>query len=90
MRHHLQNTCSKQAHILLNVKPVKLQITTPGPRGACGPESSGRPSGFTGPPYGGTTGGSRLCPARLLGRGEGAAPSGAGGRVTEGAQSEES
>lgn len=34
MRHHLQNTCSKQAHILLNVKPVKLQITAPGPRGA--------------------------------------------------------
>lgn len=33
MRHHLQNTCRKQAHILLNVKPIKLQITAPGPRG---------------------------------------------------------
>lgn len=35
MRHHLQNTCRKQAHILLDVKPVKLQIADPGPRGGC-------------------------------------------------------
>lgn len=35
MRHHLQNTCRKQTHILLDVKPVKLQIADPGPRGGC-------------------------------------------------------
>lgn len=39
MRHHLQNTCRKQAHILLNVKPIKLQITTESQREARWPKS---------------------------------------------------
>lgn len=88
MRHHLQNTCRKQAHILLNAKPIKLQITAPGPRGARWPRVAWTSVWVYRPPMGPRVAhgwvlrcwaGSRCC-----------APWGAGSRVTEGAQSEES
>lgn len=88
MRHHLQNTCRKQAHILLDVKPVKLQIADPGPRGGCVAQSRlDVRLGLQAPPYGDAMGGLRLCPEHPLGRGEDGALSGARG---PGTQNEES